>query len=167
MEKYHKHKKQYIYRQWGKVWHLLYNINTQTVKPRPLPKERASKSLPFPGFPHLHLLPGIPSRAPTAPNHVVWGEKATLAVVVRKETALLECGIRILVTLKFMTKGSTRRADVISTWKLPSSHAGKSLSQTLQESAPRRPSVTENHGLSDWLRLKKLSGSLLVQARQM
>lgn len=69
----------------------------------------------IPGFPHLHLLPGIPSRAPTAPNHVVWGEKATLAVVVRKETALLECGIRILVTLKFMTKGSTQRADVIST----------------------------------------------------
>lgn len=61
MGKYHKQKSQYIYRQKGKLWHLLYSINTQTAN-LSLPVDRTTRSPAFwtpptPTWPSLIKLP--------------------------------------------------------------------------------------------------------------
>lgn len=58
MGKYHKQESQYIYRQKGKLWHLLYSINTQTAKPSPSHRQNHQVTLPFGLPPPAAFLPG-------------------------------------------------------------------------------------------------------------
>lgn len=52
MGKYHKQESKYIYRQKGKLWHLLYSINTQTAKPSPSHGQNQQVTC-FPDSPHF------------------------------------------------------------------------------------------------------------------
>lgn len=57
MGKYDKQESKYIYRQKGKVWHLLYSINTQTAKPSPSHGQDPHVTLPL--LDSLHLPPSL------------------------------------------------------------------------------------------------------------
>lgn len=58
MGKYHKQESQYIYRQKGKLWHLLYSINIQTAKPSPSRGQNHQVTLPS-GLPPLPTWPSL------------------------------------------------------------------------------------------------------------